>query len=98
MHHGSAGLGSKTVCDFLAETTARTEQRSTRPCGLDELEVRAPSVRSGDMHEVLAGADAGDEQCRLALDVYFRRLAAGVAGMVASMNGIDAIVFTGGVG
>jgi acetate kinase len=51
-----------------------------------------------DMREVLAGVDAGDERCRLALDVYLHRLVAGVAAMAATMGGLDAVVFTGGVG
>ena len=58
----------------------------------------ALSGRSGDMREVLAGADAGDPRCRLALDVYLHRLAAGIAAMAAAMGGLDALVFTGGVG
>jgi acetate kinase len=58
----------------------------------------ALSGRSGDMREVLSGADAGDERCQLAFDVYVHRLAAGIAAMAAAMNGLDALVFTGGVG
>lgn len=58
----------------------------------------AISGRSGDMREVLAGLDAGDERCRLAFDVYVHRLAAAVAAMAAALGGIDALVFTGGVG
>lgn len=34
---------------------------------------------------------------RLALDVYVHRLRAGIASMAASLGGIDALVFTGGV-
>jgi acetate kinase len=51
-----------------------------------------------DMREVLAGVDAGDDRCRLALDVYLHRLVAGIAAMAAAMGGLDALVFTGGVG
>jgi acetate kinase len=51
-----------------------------------------------DMREVLAGIDAKDERCRLALGVYLHRLVAGVAAMAAAMGGLDALVFTGGVG
>lgn len=58
----------------------------------------ALSGRSGDMREVLAGVDEGDEGCQLAFDVYIHRLAAGVAAMAAAMGGLDALVFTGGVG
>ncbi|HEY6533618.1 MAG TPA: acetate/propionate family kinase [Acidimicrobiales bacterium] len=56
------------------------------------------SGRSGDLREVLAGADDGDERCRLALDVYVHRLRSGIASMVAALGGLDAVVFTGGVG
>ncbi|HEY5941298.1 MAG TPA: acetate/propionate family kinase [Solirubrobacterales bacterium] len=53
---------------------------------------------SGDMREVIAEAEQGDKRCRLAFDTYIHRLAASVAGMAAAMNGLDALVFTGGVG
>lgn len=58
----------------------------------------ALSGRSGDMREVLAGLDHGDERCRLAFDAYVHRLGAGIAAMAAAMGGLDALVFTGGVG
>lgn len=53
---------------------------------------------SGDMREVLRDADAGDESARLALDVYVHRLRREIAAMAAAMNGLDVLVFTGGVG
>ena len=51
-----------------------------------------------DMREVLERAAAGDEPAGLALDVYLHRLVAGLAAMTASLGGIDALVFTGGIG
>lgn len=54
--------------------------------------------RGGDMREVLTAADGGDERASLALAVYVHRLRASVAAMAAAMGGLDAIVFTGGVG
>lgn len=51
-----------------------------------------------DMREVLSRADAGDGSARLALDVYVHRLRAGIAAMAAALGGLDALVFTGGVG
>lgn len=53
---------------------------------------------SADLREVEAAADRGDERARLAIDVFVHRLRAGIAGMVAAMGGIDALVFTGGIG
>ena len=42
--------------------------------------------------------DAGNEDAALALGVYLHRLRAGIASMAAALEGIDAVVFTGGVG
>lgn len=51
-----------------------------------------------DMREVEARAAAGDGSARRALDVHDHRLAATVAAMAASLGGLDALVFTGGIG
>jgi acetate kinase len=56
------------------------------------------SGTDGDMRTVLAAVDAGDDRARLALDVFVHRVRQGIAAMSASMGGVDAIVFTGGVG
>ena len=53
---------------------------------------------TADMREVVAGAAAGEERAALALDVYLHRLAGAIAAMAAAMGGLDALVFTGGVG
>jgi acetate kinase len=53
---------------------------------------------TADMREILRRSDEGDGQARLALDVYVHRLRAGVAGMAAALGGLDALIFTGGVG
>jgi len=63
-----------------------------------EAGLAALSGRSGEMRELIAGADAGDHNCRLALNVYIHRLAAATAAMAAAMRGADALVFTAGVG
>lgn len=51
-----------------------------------------------DMPEVLRRYDAGDEAALLALDVYLHRLVTSIGSCVAGLGGIDALVFTGGVG
>ena len=53
---------------------------------------------SADMRVVLERAGAGDGDAQLALDVYVHRLRAHIAAMAAALGGIDALVFTGGVG
>lgn len=53
---------------------------------------------TADMRVVLERAIAGDPDATLARDVYLRRLRAGIAEMATAMEGLDALVFTGGVG
>ncbi len=56
------------------------------------------SGTTGDMREVLKAMDSGGERARLAFDVYVHHIRQAVAAMAVSMNGLDALVFTGGVG
>jgi acetate kinase len=56
------------------------------------------SGTNGDMRAVLSERDAGNERARLAFDVYVHHVRGAIAAMAASMHGIDALVFTGGVG
>lgn len=51
-----------------------------------------------DMREVLARRAGGDAAAGLAFDVYTHRLRAGIGAMAAGLGGLDAVVFTGGVG
>jgi acetate kinase len=51
-----------------------------------------------DMREILKRIEGGDERAELAFDVYVHRLRALIASMAAALGGIDALVFTGGVG
>ncbi len=53
---------------------------------------------SADMREVEERAARGDADARRALDVHDHRLAKTVAGLAAALGGLDAVVFTGGVG
>ena len=71
-----------------AELAAALEHRS----GLSGL------AGTADMREVLARAADGDARCELAREVYLHRLRGCVASMAAAMGGLDALVFTGGVG
>jgi acetate kinase len=53
---------------------------------------------SGDIRDVRLAAAAGDPRATLALDVYTHRLRREIAAMAAAMDGLDALVFTGGIG
>ena len=53
---------------------------------------------SNDMRTVEAAAAAGHERAWLALEVFVHRLAKAIAGMVVGLGGLDALVFTAGIG
>lgn len=51
-----------------------------------------------DMRDVQAAIEAGDEQAKLALDVYVHRMVSYIGSYIAILGGVDALVFTAGVG
>jgi acetate kinase len=51
-----------------------------------------------DLRQVLAAAEAGHERARLARDIFIHRLVNCIGAMVATLGGVDALVFTGGIG
>ena len=53
---------------------------------------------SNDMREIEAADKAGNERAHLALEMYEQRIIKYIGAYAAEMGGLDAIVFTGGVG
>ncbi len=53
---------------------------------------------SNDMREILAEAARGGEQHRLAIEIYCYRVRKYIGAYMAVLGGVDAIVFTGGIG
>ncbi|MFG1497272.1 acetate kinase [Saccharospirillum sp. HFRX-1] len=53
---------------------------------------------SNDMRTLIEAADAGNEDARLAIDVFCFRLARKIGGIAMSLSRLDALVFTGGIG
>jgi acetate kinase len=53
---------------------------------------------SSDMRQIGEAITQGNERAQLALDIYIHRLRAGIGAMLASLGGLDALIFTAGVG
>jgi acetate kinase len=66
--------------------------------GLEHGSGLAGLAGSADMRDVTRAAGAGDPAAVLALEVYLHRLRQLIAGMAAAMDGLDVLVFTGGIG
>ena len=77
-----------------------------RGYGADQLDrvlnkesgLKGVSGISGDMREVVAAIATGDQRAVLAFDVYVYRLVSEIGAMTASLGGLDALVFTAGIG
>jgi len=53
---------------------------------------------SGDMRQILSARREGHDRARLAFDIYIHRLRAGIGAMMGVLGGLDALIFTAGVG
>ena len=53
---------------------------------------------SNDMREIVSAVNAGNPRAKLAFDMFVHRLTSSIAAMTAGLGGMDALVFTGGIG
>jgi len=53
---------------------------------------------SGDMRQIVAAVKDGHRRANLAFEIFVHRLQAGIGAMIAVLGGIDALVFTAGIG
>ena len=53
---------------------------------------------SSDMRDILSAAGEGNERAQLAHDIFVNRIQKYIGQYIAVMNGVDAIVFTAGIG
>ena len=60
--------------------------------------VQGLSGLTSDFRDLNAGAEAGNKRAQIALDVFCYKVAKYIGSYVAAMNGVDAIVFTAGIG
>jgi acetate kinase len=53
---------------------------------------------SNDLREIDKAIASGNIRAKLALDIYIDRLAAKIGSLLPTLGGVDALIFTGGVG
>ena len=53
---------------------------------------------SGDMRQIVSAMNKGHDRAKLAFDIFVHHLQAGIGSMVAALGGLDALVFTAGIG
>lgn len=63
-----------------------------------ESGLKGVSGVSGDMREIVAATGKGNARAQLAFDIFVHRVRGGIGAMLASLGGLDALIFTGGIG
>ena len=58
----------------------------------------AVSAKSSDSRDIEEGMNQGDEKCAMALEMFYYRTSQLFAEMAASMEGVDTMAFTAGIG
>jgi acetate kinase len=53
---------------------------------------------SNDMRQIVAAMKDGNARAKLAFDIFAHRLQTGIGAMAAALDGIDALIFTAGIG
>jgi acetate kinase len=53
---------------------------------------------SGDMRQIVGSMKGGNPRAKLAFDMFVHHLQSGIGAMMASLGGMDALVFTAGIG
>ena len=53
---------------------------------------------SSDMRQIVAAMKDGHPRAKLAFEIFVHRLQTGIGAMIAALGGIDALVFTAGIG
>ena len=91
---GDVDAGVITFLERTADLTVpQVDELINKKSGLLGL-----SGISSDMREILKAAEAGESRALVALKTYCYRVRKYIGAYVAAMGGLDAVVFTGGVG
>jgi acetate kinase len=93
-----SGTVDPAIITFIAQKEGITEEQVTSVMLNKKSGILGVSGVSSDFRDVEKEAEAGNERCQLALDMFARRVKSYIGSYMAQLNGADAIVFTAGVG
>ena len=103
---GFAGAVMGTVNLFVSRTFGREMAAAMLGMTVDEVEqlyyrqsgLLGVSGVSNDMRVIVEEAQAGNDRCQLALEMFAYRVRSCIGSYAAAMGGLDAVVFTAGIG
>lgn len=85
------------IIEFIANKEGKTVPEIMNILN-KESGVLGISGKSSDFRDLNKGIAEGDTRCDIAMNVFCYQAAKFIGGYVAAMNGVDAVVFTAGVG
>jgi acetate kinase len=92
-----AGSVDPGILTYLMREDGIDGQRLDRVLN-DESGLLGISGVSSDMRKVLEAAKSGNERAALAFQIFVHRLRSLIGSMVAVLGGVDALIFTAGIG
>ena len=96
-------MGTRTGTLDPSAVTYIAEKENLSPADLNRIFNKESGILgisgvSNDNRDVVAAAKEGNERAQLALDMQRYQILKFIGSYAAAMNGVDAIVFTGGIG
>ena len=85
------------ILGYIAETLGY-DMETTMDILNRESGIKGVSGLTGDMQELILAGEAGLQRAQLAIDMFVDSAAKYISAMVASLGGLDGLVFTGGIG
>ena len=92
-----SGTIDPAVVGFISERTGKSASEIVTMLN-KESGLLAVSGISGDYRDVTAADEAGDHRAHIAREMLFQSIKRYIGGYAAEMGGIDALVFTAGIG
>ncbi|MDD3173481.1 MAG: acetate kinase [Herbinix sp.] len=86
-----------SIIDFIAKKENKSLDEIMNVLN-KESGMQGMSELSSDFRDLNDAIDIGNEKARIAFDVFVYRVAKYIGSYIVAMNGVDAIVFTAGVG
>ena len=86
-----------SILPWLVEKEGKSAQQLSQMLN-NESGLLGVSGVSSDYRDVEQAADAGNERAALALSLFAERIRATIGSYIMQMGGLDALIFTGGIG
>lgn len=93
---GETAMAEKS-CSLMVEKEGKSAQQLSQLLN-NESGLLGVSGVSSDYRDVEQAADAGNERAALALSLFAERIRATIGSYIMQMGGLDALIFTGGIG